>query len=281
MRLRLLKKFMMFIDIMQYQYVWNKTGSNVFNLLEILMSKIHLSLVNQLLEKSMKLWKKLQNKTSTLAVDKEHWSQNSFKLFGEGWIKKNSIFECHDLTVKNLMNWISICKSLLKRNEIESFFKWLITGDEKWITYDNCDGASPSRVNILIIIATFLYTSLVFTDSSPFMFIKFHLYSLRFFYIQYTSLAFTVYIFCNSSDSVPTVHTSYSLYIRYYNLFTVVAILLWIPTIVAVTRLQLSNSTCTRGCTCTNTPVSMHTSAHKQPRPTRRPRTDHRPLRGI
>jgi len=43
----------------------------------------------------------------------------------------------HDLTVKNLMDWISICESLLKRNKIELFLKWLITGDEKWITYDD------------------------------------------------------------------------------------------------------------------------------------------------
>jgi len=35
------------------------------------------------------------------------------------------------------MDRISICKSLLKRNEIESFLKRLIMDNEKWITYDN------------------------------------------------------------------------------------------------------------------------------------------------
>jgi len=45
----------------------------------------------------------------------------------------------HDLIVKNLMNQISICKLLLKRNEIKPFLKWLITGDEKWITYNEKD----------------------------------------------------------------------------------------------------------------------------------------------
>ena len=35
------------------------------------------------------------------------------------------------------MDRVSICESLLKRNEIESFLKRMITGDEKWITYDN------------------------------------------------------------------------------------------------------------------------------------------------
>jgi len=43
----------------------------------------------------------------------------------------------HDLTVKNLMDRISICESLLKWNEIEPFLKRLIMGDEKWIAYDN------------------------------------------------------------------------------------------------------------------------------------------------
>jgi len=66
MRLRLLKKFVMFMDMMQYQYVEHKVGSNVFNL-EIFMSKRHLALVDQSLEKSMKSWKKL-NKIDTLVV---------------------------------------------------------------------------------------------------------------------------------------------------------------------------------------------------------------------
>jgi len=42
MRLRLLKKFVMFMDMIQYQYVWHKIGSSVFNL-EILMLKMHRS----------------------------------------------------------------------------------------------------------------------------------------------------------------------------------------------------------------------------------------------
>jgi len=54
---KMLKKFVMFMDMMQYQYVWHKAGSSVFNL-EILMSKM-LALIDQLLEKLMKSWKKL------------------------------------------------------------------------------------------------------------------------------------------------------------------------------------------------------------------------------
>ena len=35
------------------------------------------------------------------------------------------------------MDRVSICESLLKQNEIELFLKRMITGDEKWITYDH------------------------------------------------------------------------------------------------------------------------------------------------
>jgi len=58
-------------------------------------------------------------------------------LDNAGYQKKLDVWVPHDLTEKNLINRISICESLLKRNEIEPFLKRLITGDEKWVTYDN------------------------------------------------------------------------------------------------------------------------------------------------
>ncbi|GFW76191.1 hypothetical protein TNCV_3800261 [Trichonephila clavipes] len=36
-----------------------------------------------------------------------------------------------------MMDRISICKALAKRNEIEQFLKWMVTGDEKWVTCYN------------------------------------------------------------------------------------------------------------------------------------------------
>ncbi|GFV13262.1 mariner transposase [Trichonephila clavipes] len=36
-----------------------------------------------------------------------------------------------------MMDRISICEALSKRNEIDPFLKRMVTGDEKWITYDN------------------------------------------------------------------------------------------------------------------------------------------------
>ncbi|KAJ0184081.1 hypothetical protein K1T71_000504 [Dendrolimus kikuchii] len=53
-----------------------------------------------------------------------------------GYTKKLDIWVPHELTERNLMNRVLICDSLLRRNETEPFLKKLITGDEKWITYD-------------------------------------------------------------------------------------------------------------------------------------------------
>ncbi|GFW36028.1 hypothetical protein TNCV_4928921 [Trichonephila clavipes] len=36
-----------------------------------------------------------------------------------------------------MMDRISICKALAKRNEIDPFLKRMVTGGEKWVTYDN------------------------------------------------------------------------------------------------------------------------------------------------
>ncbi|GFV91086.1 mariner transposase [Trichonephila clavipes] len=35
------------------------------------------------------------------------------------------------------MDRISKCEALAKRNEIEPFLKRMVTGDEKWVTYNN------------------------------------------------------------------------------------------------------------------------------------------------
>ena len=58
-------------------------------------------------------------------------------LHKTGYQKKVDTWAPHELTLKNLMDRVFICESRLKRNEIEPFLKRMITGDEKWITYDN------------------------------------------------------------------------------------------------------------------------------------------------
>ncbi|GFV48045.1 histone-lysine N-methyltransferase SETMAR [Trichonephila clavipes] len=54
-----------------------------------------------------------------------------------GFKKKLDAWVPHQLTPKNTMDRISICEALAKRNEIDPFLNWMVTGDEKWVSYDN------------------------------------------------------------------------------------------------------------------------------------------------
>ncbi|GFX93582.1 histone-lysine N-methyltransferase SETMAR [Trichonephila clavipes] len=54
-----------------------------------------------------------------------------------GFKKKLHVGVPYQLTPKNMMNRISICEALAKRNEINPFLKRIVTGDEKWVTYYN------------------------------------------------------------------------------------------------------------------------------------------------
>ncbi|GFY02817.1 histone-lysine N-methyltransferase SETMAR [Trichonephila clavipes] len=54
-----------------------------------------------------------------------------------GFKKKLHVWVSHQLTPKNLMARISICDTLAKRNEIDTFLKLMVTGDEKRVTYYN------------------------------------------------------------------------------------------------------------------------------------------------
>ncbi|GFW74260.1 histone-lysine N-methyltransferase SETMAR [Trichonephila clavipes] len=54
-----------------------------------------------------------------------------------GFKKKLHVWVPQQLTPKDIMDRIAICKALAKRDEINPFLKRIVTGDEKWVTYDN------------------------------------------------------------------------------------------------------------------------------------------------
>ena len=54
-----------------------------------------------------------------------------------GYANKLDIWVPYKLNEIELTKRISICDSLLKRNKSDTFLKQIITGDEKWIVYDN------------------------------------------------------------------------------------------------------------------------------------------------
>ena len=53
------------------------------------------------------------------------------------YVNKLNIRVCHKLNEIQLTKRISICVSLLKRNETDPFLMRITTGDEKWVVYDN------------------------------------------------------------------------------------------------------------------------------------------------
>ena len=57
-----------------------------------------------------------------------------------GYVKKFDLYVPHRPKEIHLTQRISICDSLLKRNEVDPFLKRLITGDQKWIVYNNVNG---------------------------------------------------------------------------------------------------------------------------------------------
>ena len=51
-----------------------------------------------------------------------------------GYKKKLDIWVPHELSVKNMIDQIDTCNTLMKCIEIKPFLKCVMTGDEKWIT---------------------------------------------------------------------------------------------------------------------------------------------------
>ena len=60
-----------------------------------------------------------------------------------GYVPQFDIWVPHKLSEKNFVGCISACDSLLKRNENVPSFKKIVTGDEKWILYNNMEQKRP------------------------------------------------------------------------------------------------------------------------------------------
>ncbi|GFV85190.1 histone-lysine N-methyltransferase SETMAR [Trichonephila clavipes] len=54
-----------------------------------------------------------------------------------GLSSKLDVWFPHVLTERNLCRHVDICNSLLKRHKNDPFLKRIITGDEKWVVYNN------------------------------------------------------------------------------------------------------------------------------------------------
>ena len=72
----------------------------------------------------------------TLEISKSSVGSHLKKL---GFVSKLDMWLPHELKEIHLVKRIDICDSLLKREQSDPFLKRLITGDEKWIVYNNME----------------------------------------------------------------------------------------------------------------------------------------------
>ncbi|XP_025266855.1 histone-lysine N-methyltransferase SETMAR-like [Camponotus floridanus] len=66
-------------------------------------------------------------------------SQKSVHLKKLGYVSKIDVWVPHELKEVHLTARINICDMLIKREENDPFLKQMITGDEKWIVYNNVE----------------------------------------------------------------------------------------------------------------------------------------------
>ena len=79
------------------------------------------------------------NKTTREIAEKLHASHTCIEnhLKQLGYVQKLDTWVPHELKEKHLTRRINSCDLLKKRNENDPFLKRLITGDEKWVVYNN------------------------------------------------------------------------------------------------------------------------------------------------
>jgi histone-lysine N-methyltransferase SETMAR len=56
-----------------------------------------------------------------------------------GKVNRVGVWVPHELSAENLQQRLSICTSLLARQELDPFLKRIVTGDEKWVLYVNVE----------------------------------------------------------------------------------------------------------------------------------------------
>lgn len=54
-----------------------------------------------------------------------------------GYKKKLNVWALHELMQSNLIYQITISETLLKCNKLKLFLRRIITGDKKWVKYEN------------------------------------------------------------------------------------------------------------------------------------------------
>ena len=88
--------------------------------------------IRDLVEKSRSLT--VQEMSNVLKIPKTTIHRCLKKM---GMVSKLNVWMPHELAERNRLERTTACMSLLERNKHEPFLKRLVTGDEKWILYEN------------------------------------------------------------------------------------------------------------------------------------------------
>ncbi|XP_029641251.1 histone-lysine N-methyltransferase SETMAR-like [Octopus sinensis] len=62
-----------------------------------------------------------------------------------GYVSKLDVWVPHNFTEANLVQKVSICDTLLKKENNEPFLRRIVTGDEKWVVYNNVKRRSRKK----------------------------------------------------------------------------------------------------------------------------------------
>ena len=67
----------------------------------------------------------------------------SKRLKAAGYIQKQGNWVPHELKPRDVERWFCMSEMLLKRHKKKSFLHRIVTGDKKWIHYDNLERKKP------------------------------------------------------------------------------------------------------------------------------------------
>ena len=88
------------------------------------------------------------------------------RLKAAGYIQKQGNWIPHELKPRDVERRFCMSEMLLERHKKKSFLHRIVTGDEKWIHYDN-PKRKKSYVWLILILVILLKSSAISTDHEP------------------------------------------------------------------------------------------------------------------
>ncbi|XP_004208958.2 histone-lysine N-methyltransferase SETMAR-like [Hydra vulgaris] len=124
------------LDVQKCQRWFSKFRSGNFDLSDAHRPGRPMSLDNDVLRAEVEAnpCQTIEELSNTL---KQPWSTIQEHLHQIGKISRAGVWVPHNLSVQNKANRSITCNALIQRHHAEPFLDRLVTGDEKWVLYDN------------------------------------------------------------------------------------------------------------------------------------------------